>query len=123
MDGKPAKKLRGFAVLDPEKRRAICSKGGIAASLRTLRAKRRSGIRHKDSEAARISHKRGKAHEFTSAEARIAGRKGGLANARRRAERMAIANRGLSPETIALGARAAAESALIALLELTPKGS
>jgi uncharacterized protein len=44
---------RGFASMDPEKQRAIASKGGKAA------------------------HEQGKAHEFTPEEARKQGRKGG----------------------------------------------
>lgn len=44
---------RGFASMDPEKQREIASKGGRAA------------------------HAKGTAHEFTSEEAREAGRKGG----------------------------------------------
>ena len=48
--------------MDKEKRRAICSKGGIMA------------------------HLKGTAHEFTPAEAQAAGRKGGLAS-RRAAEK------------------------------------
>jgi len=48
--GKP---LRGFAAMDEQRRREIASKGGKAA------------------------HEKGTAHEFTSEEARIAGRKGG----------------------------------------------
>ena len=44
---------RGFASMDPEKQRKIASKGGKAA------------------------HRKGTAHEFTSEEAREAGRKGG----------------------------------------------
>ena len=51
-----AKKLaRGFAVMDPARARQIASMGGRAA------------------------HANGRAHEFTSEEARAAGRKGGLA--------------------------------------------
>ena len=46
---------RGFASMDAAKQRAIASKGGQAA------------------------HAQGKAHEFSSEEARIAGRKGGQA--------------------------------------------
>lgn len=46
---------RGFAGMDPAKQREIASKGGKAA------------------------HAKGTAHEFTSEEARIAGRKGGQA--------------------------------------------
>lgn len=53
---------RGFASMNPEKRKAIASKGGLAA------------------------HRMGAAHEWNSDEAREAGRKGGLAShARRRA--------------------------------------
>lgn len=50
-----ARNKRGFASMDPDKQRQIASKGGRAA------------------------HRRGTAHEFTSEEAREAGRKGGLA--------------------------------------------
>jgi general stress protein YciG len=46
---------RGFARMDPAQVRALASRGGKAA------------------------HEKGKAHEFTSEEARVAGRKGGLA--------------------------------------------
>jgi general stress protein YciG len=49
---------RGFGALDPAVRRAIASKGGRAA------------------------HAQGRAHEFTSDEAREAGRKGGRAHSR-----------------------------------------
>jgi hypothetical protein len=44
---------RGFASMEKDKQRAIASKGGKAA------------------------HVQGKAHQWTSAEARIAGKKGG----------------------------------------------
>lgn len=53
------KQKRGFASMDKEKQREIASKGGKAA------------------------HQSGRAHEFTSEEARNAGRKGGQARARR----------------------------------------
>ncbi|MBU6389244.1 general stress protein [Patescibacteria group bacterium] len=49
---------RGFASMDKAKQRAIASAGGKAA------------------------HARGTAHEFTSEEARAAGRKGGQAHRR-----------------------------------------
>lgn len=55
-----ARNRRGFASMDPDKQRQIASKGGRAA------------------------HRRGTAHEFTSEEAREAGRKGGLARQRKR---------------------------------------
>lgn len=54
---------RGFATLRPEKRRLISSKGGRAA------------------------HQKGSAHQFTSEEAREAGKKGGLASARSRSKK------------------------------------
>lgn len=53
-------KDRGFASMDPAKQRAIASKGG------------------------RLAHERGVAHRWSSAEARVAGRKGGLAKGRAR---------------------------------------
>jgi len=51
---------RGFASMDPERQKQIASLGGKAA------------------------HEKGTAHEFTSEEARIAGRKGGEAVSRDR---------------------------------------
>lgn len=61
---------RGFASMDPEKQRAISSKGGRAA------------------------HRSGNAHEFTSEEARAAGRKGGEAVSRNREHMAEIGARG-----------------------------
>jgi uncharacterized protein len=52
------KALRGFAVMDPKKRLAICSKGG------------------------KMAHLKGTAHEWTAEQARAAGRKGGLISRR-----------------------------------------
>ena len=57
-----AKEDRGFASMDRGKQREIASKGGKAA------------------------HQKGTAHEWTSEEARDAGRKGGIASHRRRRE-------------------------------------
>ena len=57
-----AKEDRGFASMDRARQREIASKGGRAA------------------------HARGTAHEWTSEEAREAGRAGGLATRRRRAQ-------------------------------------
>ena len=54
------KSRRGFASMDRSKQREIASKGGRAA------------------------HRKGTAHEFTSEEARRAGRKGGRARGRNR---------------------------------------
>ena len=61
---------RGFASMDPAKQREIASKGGRAA------------------------HSKGTAHEFTSDEARVAGRKGGEAVSRDRAHMAAIGREG-----------------------------
>jgi uncharacterized protein len=55
-----AKEDRGFASMDPAKQREIASKGGRAA------------------------HEKGTAHEWSSDEAREAGRKGGMASHRRK---------------------------------------
>ncbi len=57
-----AKEDRGFASMDRAKQREIASKGGKAA------------------------HQKGTAHEWTSEEARDAGRKGGIASHQRRRE-------------------------------------
>jgi general stress protein YciG len=51
---------RGFASVTPERRSALAHLGGIAA------------------------HVKGTAHEWTAEEARVAGRKGGLASVARR---------------------------------------
>jgi general stress protein YciG len=59
-----AKEDRGFASMDRVKQREIASKGGKAA------------------------HQKGTAHEWTSEEARDAGRKGGLASHKRRREQL-----------------------------------
>jgi hypothetical protein len=55
------KRRRGLASMDAAKRREIARKGGQAAQAR------------------------GTAHQFTSAEARVAGRKGGAARGKNRA--------------------------------------
>ena len=59
-----AKEDRGFASMERVKQREIASKGGKAA------------------------HQKGTAHEWTSEEAREAGRKGGMASHRRRKQMM-----------------------------------
>lgn len=64
----PAK--RGFAAMTKERQREISSMGGRAA------------------------HAQGKAHVFTSEEARIAGRKGGAAVSQNRAHMAAIGRKG-----------------------------
>ena len=62
------KSNRGFASMDPQRQREIASEGGRAA------------------------HEKGTAHEFTSEEARDAGRKGGMARSANR--RMAMESGG-----------------------------
>ena len=54
------KSERGFAAMNPERQREIAREGGRAA------------------------HQSGNAHEFTSEEARAAGRKGGQASSKQR---------------------------------------
>lgn len=61
---------RGFAAMDREKQRQIASMGGRAA------------------------HEKGTAHEFTSEEAREAGRKGGEAVSQDREHMAAIGRKG-----------------------------
>src|SRR5881394_1506006 len=61
---------RGFASMDPEQQRAIASKGGKAA------------------------HQQGVAHEWSSEEARAAGRKGGEAVSRDREHMAQIGRKG-----------------------------
>ena len=63
------KSNRGFASMDPQRQREIASEGGRAA------------------------HEKGTAHEFTSEEAREAGRKGGQARSgNRRAQAASSSN-------------------------------
>ena len=82
------KSRRGFASMDPAKRREIASKGGRAAHAQgsahefTPEEARVAG--RKGGEAA---HARGTAHQFTPEEAREAGRKGGQARSARSASR------------------------------------
>ena len=65
-----SKEDRGFASMDRTKQREIASKGGRAA------------------------HTKGTAHEWTSEEAREAGRKGGMASYRRREHEQLTAQEG-----------------------------
>jgi len=67
-----AKEDRGFASMDRAKQREIASKGGKAA------------------------HQKGTAHEWTSEEARDAGRKGGIASHQRRREQNQSADRSVT---------------------------
>ena len=64
------KSRRGFASMDPARQREIASKGGRAA------------------------HEKGTAHEWSSDEARSAGRKGGVTVSRDRAHMAAIGREG-----------------------------
>ncbi|HEY0970678.1 MAG TPA: KGG domain-containing protein [Gemmatimonadales bacterium] len=64
------KSRRGFASMDPARQREIASKGGKAA------------------------HAKGTAHEWSSEEARVAGRKGGEVVSRDRAHMAAIGREG-----------------------------
>lgn len=64
------KSNRGFASMDPQRQREIASEGGRAA------------------------HEKGTAHEFTSEEAREAGRKGGMARSANRRNAMSSSNSG-----------------------------
>ncbi len=64
------KRTRGFASMEPNKQRAMASRGGKAA------------------------HAQGRAHEFTVEEARSAGRKGGEAVSRDRAHMAMIGRAG-----------------------------
>ncbi len=68
--GTPMKQQRGFAVMDRERQREIASQGG------------------------RVAHELGKAHKFTSEEAREAGRKGGETVSRNRDHMAAIGRKG-----------------------------
>ena len=70
-----AKEDRGFASMDRAKQREIASKGGKAA------------------------HQKGTAHEWTSEEARDAGRKGGIASHQRRREQAATGGSNVVSDT------------------------
>lgn len=67
--GKTGSSNRGFASMDPQRQREIASQGGRAA------------------------HEKGTAHEFSSEEAREAGRKGGQARSQNRAKSNQAASR------------------------------
>jgi general stress protein YciG len=66
----PKNTTHGFGAMDPAKQRDVAAKGG------------------------RASHERGEAHEFTSEEGRVAGRKGGELVSRDRAHMAEIGRRG-----------------------------
>ncbi len=69
-DTRNQKSHRGFAAMDDQQQREIASKGGKAA------------------------HEKGTAHEFTSEEAREAGRKGGVAVSQDRSHMAEIGRKG-----------------------------
>jgi general stress protein YciG len=71
----------GFALMDPERRRAIASAGGKAAHARGTAHRFDSATA---SAAGRRAHERGTAHVWTPEAAREAGRKGGRAARRTR---------------------------------------
>jgi uncharacterized protein len=71
-----AKEDRGFASMDRDRQRDIASKGGRAA------------------------HQKGRAHEWTSEEAREAGRKGGMASHNRKQEQQATQTENLEPQPV-----------------------
>jgi len=74
-EGEVAKEDRGFASMDRNKQREIASKGGRAA------------------------HQKGTAHEWTTEEAREAGRKGGMVSGGRRRAREQAAQQNRSGES------------------------
>lgn len=88
---------RGFASMDAAKQREIASKGGRAA------------------------HAKGTAHEFTSDEARVAGRKGGEAVSRDRAHMAAIGREG--GHSRGARARAAGTTAAVAAAGVAAAGA
>lgn len=69
-------RVTGFALMDPERRRAIASAGGKAAHARGTAHRFDSSTA---SAAGRRAHERGTAHVWTPEAAREAGRKGGRA--------------------------------------------
>jgi general stress protein YciG len=81
------KSSRGFAGMDPERQRAIASKGGRAAHAKgTAHEFTPEDAREGGRKGGQAAHMRGTAHEFTPEEAREAGRKGGRAPRTARAE-------------------------------------
>ncbi len=69
-ESQPAKRPRGFAAMDKTRQKEIASAGGRAA------------------------HECGNAHEFTSEEARSAGRKGGMSISQNREHMASIGSKG-----------------------------
>jgi len=72
------KSLRGFAAMDRAKQKAIASKGGQAAHAKgTAHEFTTEEAREAGKKGGQAAHAKGTAHEFTPEEAREAGRKGG----------------------------------------------
>jgi general stress protein YciG len=76
MEDSVATEDRGFASMDRDKQKEIARKGGKAA------------------------HEKGTAHEWTSEEARTAGRKGGLISHQRRRERRQVGDDDVQPSAM-----------------------
>lgn len=74
---------RGLAALSPERRREIARAGG-KASTGGFRAMAPERLRAVGASGGRRAHIGGLTHEWTTEEAALAGRKGGLAPRRRR---------------------------------------
>ena len=72
---------RGFAAMDAARQREIASRGGRAAHAQgTAHEFSSEEARAAGRKGGQAAHERGNAHEFTSEEARAAGRKGGQAS-------------------------------------------
>lgn len=86
---------RGFASMDQQRRRTIASEGGKASHQRgkahefSAEEARMAGRK-----GGQVAHQRGKAHIFSPEEARMAGRKGGVAVSKDREHMSAIGRRG-----------------------------
>jgi hypothetical protein len=82
------KRPRGFAGMDPERKRAIQGQGGKAAHAQgTAHEWTPEEARAAGAKGGRESHRRGRAHRFTSAKARAASKKGVAARRRKKAGR------------------------------------
>jgi general stress protein YciG len=86
---------RGFASMDERRRRQIASEGGKASHRRgkahefSTEEARQAGRK-----GGQVAHQRGKAHTFSSEEARMAGRKGGVEVSKNRQHMSAIGRKG-----------------------------
>lgn len=76
--GRSGNANKGFASMDPERQRAIASKGGKAAHERgTAHCFTSEEAREAGRKGGRNAHKKGTAHQFNSKTGSEAGRKGG----------------------------------------------